>query len=436
MSRKHLTEPQRSSEHRVDGDLSRPSWAFSGNPRSLGRRFPKRRLTLPRAGLFHSSGAPAASSRSLPSAFIIALTLTVAATSIPSLAQSRNPSSPPPKPEDVLILHGINPNPQSIIKFLNKGFSEAALTRGLPAQPKNKTQVVIDAIQELGTLRAKAGVDILMQMCRRHFPDGARQAMRIDLEGMDALTIAAQRKRLEEFLVFNSMVALGWIGDPKAAPAVEELMASKDPTGYITQGALALAMMGKVEGLTKLIDLMENGSPGDATGAARAFYMITGRYYSLTPESSVAKRKAIVKDARQWYEEAGKDFQMTGAEVRHRRLGPYPPNPKPPDLNTIRGLCKASTNVLGNYDSSFRAREKLSRLGSEALPKLEAVARDDMEDNDVRLEALRVYVLLDGADAKPLLKDLDDDDNKPVAERASYVLKHLEEYTKRGVLPK
>jgi len=344
------------------------------------------------------------------------------------------PAQDEPKPADVLILHGINPTAEGILNYLEKGFSEAALTRGLPGEPRDKTQVVIFGIQELGSLRAKEAVPVLSQMCRREFPLGARQAMRMDQEGGDALQTAERRGRLEEFLVFNSMVALGWIGDPGGAPAVLELMNSKDPSGYITQGALALAMMGRTDGLPKLIDLIENGSPQESVGAARVLYFVTGRYYSLGPNTSVAKRKVILADAKNWFREFVLDFEITGPEVRRRRLGPYPPNPQPPDQDSIRGLCKVAANVVGDYENSFKARQKLAGLGADSLPELETVARDVMEDNDVRLEAIRYYVVIAGKDAKSLLKDLDDDENPPVAERALYIRKNLDEFSKRQLL--
>jgi HEAT repeat protein len=342
--------------------------------------------------------------------------------------------APKPSPRDVLILHGINPDAVSILQYFEGGFSEQALLRGLPAEPREKTQVVIDALQVLGDLRANQAVDVLTQICEGQFPAGVRQAFRIDLQGVEGLLIQSRQSRLQDVVMYNTVVALGWIGDPKAAPAIKQLMESKEPTGFITQGALALGMMGDTSGLPKVIDLMETGNPGEQAGAARIFYYITGRYYDLGVETSVARHEAVIDDAKMWYAQMKENLEVSGAEVRRRRLDPYPPTSQEPDLTSIRGLCKTATRIVQDYRLSLAARQKLNDLGPESLPDLEEIARDPMADNDVRLEALRHYVRIAGKDSKKLLKDLDDDDNKPVAERAEYLRKNLDAYLERQLL--
>ncbi len=342
--------------------------------------------------------------------------------------------APKPSPRDVLILHGINPDAASILQYFQSGFSEQALLRGLPLEPREKTQVVINALQVLGDLRASQAVDVLIRICEGQFPTGVRQAFRIDLQGVEGLLVQSRQSRLQDVVTYNTVVALGWIGDSKAAPVIKQLMESKEPTGFITQGALALGMMGDTSGLPRVIDLMESGNPGEQAGAARIFYYITGRYYDLGPETSVERHKKVIDDAKMWYAQMIKDLEVSGAEVRRRRMDPYPPTTQEPDLTSIHGLCKTATRIVEDYRLSLAARQKLTDLGPEALPELEEIARDPMADNNVRLEALRHYVRIAGKDSKKLLKDLDDDENKPVAERAEYLRKNLDAYLERQLM--
>lgn len=329
-------------------------------------------------------------------------------------------------PRDVLLLHGVNPNPPSMLMFVEKGFPEDALLRGLPATPTEKTQVMLYAIQELGTGRYLDAVKIFMEICRKNFPAGARQVIRLDIEGIEATRMGQERDRLERFIVFNAMVSLGWIGDSQAIPVIKEVLGREKESGFITQGALALGMLDDLSALPMVIALMKSGTPAEQSGAARAFYYLTGRFYSIGPATSVARRKMIYKDLDTWYAKEGKTLETTGAEVRRRRLGPYPPNPEVPDLKTVRGLCMAATDIIGDYNTSFAAREELYRQGQAALPDIERIARDLLEDLDIRREAIRAHVRIAERKSKDLLNDLKKDENESVSELARELLARLE----------
>jgi hypothetical protein len=314
--------------------------------------------------------------------------------------------------------------------FVEKGFPEDALLRGLPATPPEKTQVMLYAIQELGTGRSIEAVGLFMEICRKNLPAGARQVIRLDIEGIEATRMGQERDRLERFIVFNAMVSLGWIGDPRAIPVIKEVLAREKESGFITQGALALGMLGDLSALPAVIALMKNGTPAEQSGAARACYYLTGRFYSLGPVTSVARRKVIYKDLDTWYAKEGKTLETTGAEVRRRRLGPYPPNPEIPDLKTVRGLCMAATDIIGDYNTSFAAREELYRRGQAALPEIERIARDPLEDLDIRREAIRAHVRIAERKSKDLLNDLKGNENESIDELARELL------TRLALLPK
>lgn len=332
---------------------------------------------------------------------------------------------------DVLLLHGVNPNPSAMRMFVEKGFPEDALLRGLPTMPPEKTQVMLFAIQELGTGRSIEAVGLFMEICRKNFPAGVRQVIRLDVEGIEATRIGQERERLERFVVFNAMVSLGWIGDPQAIPVIKEVLAREKESGFITQGALALGMLGDLSALPAVMALMKNGTPAEQAGAARAFYYLTGRFYSLGPTTSVARKKVIYKDLDTWYAKDGKSLEMSGAEIRRRRLGAYPPNPEVPDLKTVRGLCMAAADILGDYNTSFAAREELHRRGQAVLPDLERIARDPLEDLDIRREALRAHVRIAERKSKDLLNDLRRDENESIAELARELLTRLEQLPKK-----
>ena len=357
---------------------------------------------------------------------------TGASASSSSPVPSSSPAAAPALPvrreaKDVLLLHGINLDTASILAFLAKGFTEQAVTRGLPLNPRQKTQVVSDAIQELGAQRASAAVGPLMAICRREFPFGARMALRMDMEGIEATNVREERARLEGVLALNAMVALGWIGDPQALPAIQAAMTREKETGFTTQGALALGMLGDASGVAPVLNLMKTGAPAEQAGAARAFYYLVGRYYPLGLNTSVQRRKQMMKDIEQWRKDEEKNFEVSGAEVRRRRLGDYPPNPKPPDMASVRGLCAAAASIASNYNTSFGARIELQRRGEGALPDLEVVARDPLEDLDVRREAIRAYIRAAGKKSEDLLDDLDGDENPTIADLAKQSLKTLQQ---------
>ena len=53
------------------------------------------------------------------------------------------------KRQELLISHGINLDPASMLTFLRNGFPEENLPEGLPQEPRVKTAVVNAAIEEL-----------------------------------------------------------------------------------------------------------------------------------------------------------------------------------------------------------------------------------------------------------------------------------------------
>lgn len=346
-----------------------------------------------------------------------------------------NPATPTPRVptlEEVLISHGVGTSPEALVGFLEQGFSEKALARELPREPVPKMQLVISAMQKLGEDRHKPAVDVLIKLTAGETTPGIQQILRIDLQGTDATFSDSERARLLKAVSFNAMVALGWIGDERAIPAIKaaiETGARRD-SGYLTQGAVALASLGDVSGLPPVIRLLKEGNPGEQTGAARIFYEITGRYYPLTPNTAIAKRKSILKDLANWEKTELAKFQVTRAEVLRRRLAAYPP-PQPP-RGGVRDKIRIANNVVGDYTESFKAREELAQLPKERWSELEAVCRDEMEDLDVRREAVRSYVQLARRDSLPLLEDLEDDENEVFAEYVKASRERVKEFVKQG----
>lgn len=328
---------------------------------------------------------------------------------------------------DLLLLHGVNPAADSLLRFLQQGFSEAALSREMPREPRAKTQLLIFAMQELGAARETRAVEPLLKILHRQFPPGAQQVMRLDLQGIEAAFAQQERTRLETSLVYNAMVALGWIGDTAAAPAIREAMRQESGSRFQTQGALALAMLGDTSALDEVARLMRKGETAEQAGAARVFYYITGRYYALGPNVSKARRKANLADLELWMKNERPLFETTAAEVRRRRSLPYPPPQPGPPPGSARALVAASVNIAGDYAASFEARQAILARGADALPDLEAIARDPMEDLLTRRMAMRLHLYLAGPGSRKLLRSLRNDENPPVAELAKTLLKTLEE---------
>ncbi|MCB2155029.1 hypothetical protein KQI84_09085 [bacterium] len=324
----------------------------------------------------------------------------------------------------VLISHGVNPKAPDLIAFLKKGFSDAAIQRGLPTEPIVKSEVANKAVEELGLTQSEAGVPILMQIAAGDLPPGVLATIRLDVEMMpvhDADILAARYSR---GLRKNAVVALGLIGDPQAADTILEAMREYTDPLMISEGAVSLGLLGDSRGLLPLVVATRNPEdPALAMVFAHVYYL-TGRNYDITSVSPIARRREAVEQLRQWYEAEGTKFVPVRAEILRRRDRGLERTDLP--LETLRGALRA-TRDSQNYDRRYAGRERLRNLGPGMAPQLREISMDPLEDLDIRRAAMTYYA---GADPERARKDMKylakKDENSIIRGQAESLMEDIE----------
>lgn len=323
----------------------------------------------------------------------------------------------------MLVAHGVDPEPSRLVAFLEKGFREEMVLRGLPTVPETKAQVVDAAIKELGVQRSRAGVDVLSRLARGEMPRGVESVVSRDLERQP---LAMREQALTACrMVFksNAVVALGLIGDESALPAVRDAMAtSTDPATRI-ECAVAMALLGSGEGLPALVELAGSEEARISGGAFDAVFYATGRNHGVWRETSEERRREAAAELAKWYRGQGVILAVNPADVLRRRME-GPPRPVAPE-GSLRALLRATRNPM-SQSGRMEARERLAEIGPSNRAELRALALDPAEDNDIRAEAARWYSMLEPKASRSILKKLLKDENEPVAQTAKTLLARLD----------
>lgn len=324
---------------------------------------------------------------------------------------------------EMLVSHGVDPEPVPMVAFLKGGFGEEMLLRGLPSLPENKAQVVDAAIKELGVQRDPLAVGVLSQLARGELPRGVETVLSRDLErqpvGMRDQALEACR------LVFksNAVVALGLIGDESALPAIRDALAtSSDPQTRI-ECAVAMALMGSGEGLPALVELAGAEDARVSGAAFDALFYATGRNHGVWRETSEQRRRTAAGELAAWYRGQGIILAVNPADVLRRRME-GPPRPVSPE-GSLRALLRATRNPL-DQAARMDARERLAESGAAHREEFRALALDPDEDSDIRAEAARWYSMLEPKASRTVLRKLLKDENEPVANTAKTLLARLD----------
>lgn len=325
---------------------------------------------------------------------------------------------------ELLVTHGINADGASLRSFLANGFTAEARKRGLPTKPPYKAEMVNAALQELAHLRDADSVPLLMEIVNGAFPTGVRRVMGMDLEQQPPEMYATTQSAIERLFVLNAIVALGIIGDAQATPAIRAAMARDSASRFTCEGAIALALLGSRDGLGPLLALASNPESPESVPAFNTIYIITGRNFGYTTQTSILKRRDLIAELSKWYDRESSTVFLDRAEILRRRQQGAPTAPQLTG-DSPRALLRRSRDmaVQGNR---IAAREALSRRMASYEKELRLIAMDPYEDNDIRAEAMRWFTIVKREDARSTIKRMRNDLNQPIREMAETLLREID----------
>lgn len=324
---------------------------------------------------------------------------------------------------ELLLTHGINPDAASLVRFLREGFPPASM-QNHPEQPLLKSAVVDAAIAELGLTAEESAVPILIEIAARRLPQGIERIIRRDFEQSPVEIIDSEMQKMRRVLSLNAVVALGLIGNQEAEPTILDLMRTETGTAFITKGAVSLGLMGSNEGLPSLVLLATQVESPDSPVAFRTIYTLTGRNYNVSENTSRARHRERVVQLKEWFESGGKDQPVYRLDVL-RRMN-TPPAPEPLDPASLRGALRASRDIT-SYDRRWTARNTLREITPNRFEELETIARDPLEDLDIRRAAMSWLAAVDPKEARKTIRRLADDENPIIAETSEVLDREIRE---------
>jgi len=325
-----------------------------------------------------------------------------------------------------LRMFGVEPATQSLIAFLKNGFPENTDLGRLPNEPPERAQLAVDAMALLATARASEAVEILIEIARMTPPRGVMKLVEMDLERTDPQNRAEFREKAVRLLQYNAVNALGLIGDPRALSTVQQVFAQEKHVAARIQYALSLACLGDAGGLPFLVEVIQQANRRESAAAARVFYFITGEDFGYTEQTPVKARRTRARLYKEWLKSKYSTFRVDPRSVLQRRLTPETIQPITP--RTTRDLVKLSSYYFDfeNKLHSRDAREQLAQAGRSINADLEKIMFDEMEDLNVRMEAMNWYYEINRDAAKGMLKKLRRDENPEIVEKAESLLEKIE----------
>lgn len=380
-------------------------------------------------------------------ALAAALALAACCAAVPAAAQDGAPAARTRRDPEVVRLaresqegrtkvltgHGVGMSTADLIAFLQTGFSDETVARGLPQLPVVKTEIVNAAIQELGFQQAREAVPVLAEILSGQQPKGVARIVASDTEKLPVATIDETAQMYLRYMRFNALVALGLIGDPAALPAVREATEREPGHSFAIEGAVALGMLGDASGLAALKPYLEDASSESLQLAFGSVFYLTGRNYAVTANSSIARRREAIAQYQAWAASNAATFVPERADVLRRRAGGIAPEELP--STSLRGALRGS-RMFGNFDVRWSARQYLQKLGPGSAPDLKVIAEDPMEDLDIRRAAMEWFAAADPRDARRTMKALADDENEEIRVAALRLRRDIDETIAEGGAPK
>ncbi|CAN5413567.1 hypothetical protein BH09SUM1_BH09SUM1_28390 [soil metagenome] len=362
---------------------------------------------------------------------ILCFMVALCASSFAQQPASRWPKAIVPDPNadarhELLLSHGINPEPAALVSFLQEGFNLAAVPAGLPKDPKLKSKVVNAAVEELGVTGAQEGVAPIIEIARKTGPAAVQRLIRRDFEDLPVQAVDQEVASMQRLISLNAVVALGLIGDPQAKAAILEVMNTETGSAFITKGAEAIGLMNSSEGMPGLVKLAAAVESDESAAAFESIFFLTGRNYGYTENTPLAQRRELVSQLNEWYNGAGKSLPVYREEVLRRRQSGVPGVPLEP--GSLRQLLRDTVNAGASFDARYNARQKLGDIAADKFDDIRKIAEDPKEELDIRRAALRWLAVGNAKDAKSVLKRAQKDENPSVVKMAEEVEKDLDVY--------
>ncbi|MGB9692859.1 MAG: hypothetical protein ACPL7D_11910 [Candidatus Sumerlaeaceae bacterium] len=346
------------------------------------------------------------------------------AASRPAMNQSFGASSSAPE-EYELRLNGIEPTPENCLHLLKEGLPATVDPQKLPDTPPEKTQLAVDAMAILAKSRYRASAETLLSIARQDFPKGVQFLLNFDLAATAPENRELFRARASEILQYNAINALGLLGETRALPIARSVYEHEGRIAPKIQYALTLASLGDASGMDVLIQVISQQNRRESVAAAKAFALITGLDFGYTDQTPIKKRKDIARKYQEWWRTNKATFQPDPKAVLARRLAPEKKIDFQP--RTTRDLVKLSSMYfdMENKPRVIEARERLAASGAMINGDLEKLMFDEMEDLNIRLEAMNWYYEINRGRAKEVFKRLRRDANPEIADKASVLLQKI-----------
>ncbi len=328
--------------------------------------------------------------------------------------------------EKELQSHGLAPTPAACLKFLQEGFPPSVDVSKLPETPPEKSQLAVDAMAILAKQRYRAAVDTLIRIAAQDLPKGVEQLLEFDLRHTAPDQRQQFRQRGLEILQYNAVNSLGLIGDKRALPQVRAVYEKETRTAPKIQYALALACLGDAHGVDFLVRVIQEQNRRESAAAAKAFSMITGQDFGYTDQTPIKKRRQLARTYQLWWAQNRQTFSLEPEKVLERRLAPPPPASYTP--RTTRDLLRLSSQYfdLEEKPKVLEAREKIAAAGPALNPELEKIMFDELEDLNIRLEAMNWYYEINRSKAREAFRRLRRDANPEVVDKAKLLLEKIE----------
>ncbi|MBX7247235.1 MAG: hypothetical protein K1X53_17185 [Candidatus Sumerlaeaceae bacterium] len=343
---------------------------------------------------------------------------------------AKEPANDAPKDEKArLATFKIGSSNRELMHFLEAGFPKEVNIAKLPEEPRDRSQLAVDAMSLLSKAGATEAAPILLQIAQMNPPPGVATLVELDLRNSSPRERDTFREKALRILQFNAINALSLIGDRQAIPVIRVAFSGEQSVAAKIQYALALGLLGDTAGIDFMVKVMAEGTRKEAGAAARSFTIITGQDFGMTEWSSLRTRKTLSRKYADWWKANKATFQVDIVQARTRRLQPV--TPVPFQARSTRDLLKQSSYLFdfNNRMQSRDARERLKAGGTKINPDLEKIATDETEDLDIRMAAMNWYFENNRTGSKALMKKLLRDENPEIVDKAKAILEQIEDET-------
>lgn len=330
---------------------------------------------------------------------------------------------------------GVGLTSPQLIQFLEAGVPD---TSALPEEPQEKSQLIIDAMAKLASLKAEDAVPTLEKIASVEMPQGVMQMLDYDVRNTSPEGREDFRNRALRLMQYNAVNALSLIGKTSSRALVRSIFKQETDTNARIQYAVCLASLGDASGVDFLVDVIGRENRRQSAAAARAFLIITGQDFGYTEHTPVRARRSRAATYAQWWRANRGDYIVDVAAVNERRAAP-PINMTYQPRNT-RDLLKLASNYFdfNNMTKSQDARKALKDAGDSINGDLERIAQDVNEDLNIRMEAMNWYYEANRQNTskpKALMKRLKRDENPEISDKANTLLEQIEDDEKPIVPP-